>query len=87
MGFKEHVEHRTVCAGFKGAALSVLATAQLVIAPDYSIGNIALPDIGRGLHFANGKVRWVISASILTTSAGHGLTTTAEGKATCDRFD
>jgi hypothetical protein len=51
------------------------------------MANAALPDIGRALRFDNGTVRWVISAYILTTSAGHGLTTTAEGKATCDRFD
>jgi hypothetical protein len=31
--------------GSKGLALAVLATAQLVIALDYSIVNVALPDI------------------------------------------
>jgi len=35
----------------KGVALAVLATAQLVIALDYSIVNVALPDIGRSLGF------------------------------------
>jgi EmrB/QacA subfamily drug resistance transporter len=48
------------------AALAVLATAQLVIALDYSIVNVALPDIGRALGFANGTVQWVISAYTLT---------------------
>ena len=40
--------------GSKGVALAVLATAQLVIALDYSIVNIALPDIGRSLGFPGG---------------------------------
>jgi MFS family permease len=35
----------------KAAALAVLATAQLVIALDYSIVNVALPDIGGALLF------------------------------------
>jgi hypothetical protein len=34
----------------------VLATAQLVIALDYSIVNVALPDVGRALGLANGTV-------------------------------
>jgi EmrB/QacA subfamily drug resistance transporter len=56
----------TARAGSKGAALGVLATAQLVIGLDYSIVNVALPDIGRSLGFANGTVQWVISAYTLT---------------------
>jgi hypothetical protein len=36
----------------KGVALAVLTTAQLVIALDYSIVNVALPDIGRSLGFS-----------------------------------
>jgi MFS family permease len=50
----------------KGVALAVLATAQLVIALDYSVVNMALPDIGRSLGFAGGTVQWVISAYALT---------------------
>ena len=50
----------------KGVALAVLATAQLVIALDYSIVNMALPDIGRALGFSGGTVQWVISAYALT---------------------
>ena len=48
------------------AALAVLAGAQLVIALDYSIVNVALPDIGRALGFADGSVQWVISAYAVT---------------------
>jgi hypothetical protein len=50
----------------KGVALAVLATAQLVIALDYSIVNMALPDVGRSLGFSGGTVQWVISAYALT---------------------
>src|SRR6266511_2754857 len=53
-------------ASSKAAALAVLATAQLVIALDYSIVNVALPDIGRSLGFTGGTVQWVISAYTLT---------------------
>jgi hypothetical protein len=50
----------------KGLVLAVLATAQLVIALDYSIVKVALPDIGRSLDFSGGTVKWVISAYALT---------------------
>ncbi len=50
----------------KGLALALLATAQLILALDYSIVNVALPDIGRSLGFAHGRVQWVISAYALT---------------------
>jgi EmrB/QacA subfamily drug resistance transporter len=53
-------------ASSKAAALAVLATAQLVIGLDYSIVNVALPDIGRSLGFTGGTVQWVISAYTLT---------------------
>jgi EmrB/QacA subfamily drug resistance transporter len=50
----------------KGFALALLATAQLILALDYSIVNVALPDIGRSLGFTGGRVQWVISAYALT---------------------
>src|SRR3979411_1237091 len=43
-------------------ALAVLATAQLVLALDYSIVNIALPSIGGSLGFSRGWVRGGVSA-------------------------
>jgi EmrB/QacA subfamily drug resistance transporter len=46
--------------------LALLATAQLILALDYSIVNLALPDIGRSLGFTGGRVQWVISAYALT---------------------
>ena len=50
----------------KGLALVLLATAQLILALDYSIVNVALPDIGPSLGFTAGRVQWVISAYALT---------------------
>jgi EmrB/QacA subfamily drug resistance transporter len=46
-------------------ALAVLATAQLVLALDYSIVNIALPSIGGSLGFSRDGVEWVVSAYTL----------------------
>src|SRR2546423_7127651 len=46
-------------------ALAVLATAQLVLALDYSIVNIALPSIGGSLGFSRDAVEWVVSAYTL----------------------
>jgi EmrB/QacA subfamily drug resistance transporter len=57
---------RTERARSKGVALALLATAQLILALDYSIVNVALPDIGRSLGFTHGRVQWVISAFALT---------------------
>src|SRR5256885_5024174 len=46
-------------------ALAVLATAQLVLALDYSIVNMALPSIGGALGFSRDAVEWVVSAYAL----------------------
>jgi EmrB/QacA subfamily drug resistance transporter len=46
-------------------ALAVLATAQLVLALDYSIVNVALPSIGGSLGFSRDAVEWVVSAYAL----------------------
>ncbi|MFF8732436.1 MFS transporter [Streptomyces sp. NPDC015171] len=47
--------------------LLVLALAQLVIALDYNIVYVALPDIGAGLGFAEHDLQWVVSAYVVTT--------------------
>src|SRR5207248_4233359 len=49
----------------RAGALAVLATAQLVLALDYSIVNIALPSIGGSLGFSRDAVEWVVSAYTL----------------------
>src|SRR5260370_4017310 len=46
-------------------ALAVLATAQLVLALDYSIVNMALPSIGGSLGFSRAAVESVVSAYTL----------------------
>ncbi|MFY4722874.1 MFS transporter [Streptomyces sp. LaBMicrA B280] len=47
--------------------LLVLALAQLVIALDYNIVYVALPDIGAGLGFSAHDLQWVVSAYVVTT--------------------
>ncbi|MEU3534044.1 MFS transporter [Streptomyces murinus] len=48
-------------------SLLVLALAQLVIALDYNIVYVALPDIGTGLAFCAHDLQWVVSAYVVTT--------------------
>ncbi|MFD3588264.1 MFS transporter [Streptomyces sp. NPDC058683] len=48
-------------------SLVVLALAQLVIALDYNIVYVALPDIGTGLGFSAHDLQWVVSAYVVTT--------------------
>ncbi|MCX4743817.1 MFS transporter [Streptomyces antibioticus] len=47
--------------------LLVLALAQLVIALDYNIVYVALPEIGAGLGFSPHDLQWVVSAYVVTT--------------------
>ncbi|MFJ3644741.1 MFS transporter [Streptomyces murinus] len=48
-------------------SLLVLALAQLVIALDYNIVYVALPDIGTGLGFCAHDLQWVVSAYVVAT--------------------
>jgi EmrB/QacA subfamily drug resistance transporter len=50
----------------KGLALALLALAQFVVVLDASIVNVALPSIGRDLHFAPDDLSWVVNAYTLT---------------------
>jgi EmrB/QacA subfamily drug resistance transporter len=45
-----------------GAALGLLAFAQLIYSLDINIVFVALPDIGTGLHFSGQTLQWVVSA-------------------------
>ncbi|MYT75220.1 MULTISPECIES: MFS transporter [unclassified Streptomyces] len=45
-----------------GLILAALALAQLIIALDYSIVFVALPDIGEGVGFSGQQLQWVIGA-------------------------
>jgi len=47
-------------------ALGLLATAQFVVVLDASIVNVALPSIGRALHFTQDSLSWVVNAYVLT---------------------
>ncbi|MFD0251152.1 MFS transporter [Streptomyces sp. NPDC127113] len=48
-------------------SLLVLALAQLVIALDYNIVYVALPDMGKDLGFAARDLQWVVSAYVVAT--------------------
>src|SRR3981189_653674 len=47
-------------------ALGLLATAQFVVVLDASIVNVALPSIGRPLHFSQVALSGVVNAYLLT---------------------
>lgn len=61
-------------------SLLVLALAQLVIALDYNIVYVALPEIGAGLGFSAHDLQWVVSAYVVTTGASCCW---ADGPRTC----
>ncbi len=47
-------------------ALVLLAAAQFVVVLDASIVNVALPSIGKALHFSQDDLSWVVNAYTLT---------------------
>src|ERR671933_1957948 len=47
-------------------ALILLCVAQFVVVLDASIVNVALPTIGRALHFTESDLPWVVNAYVLT---------------------
>ncbi|MGW1997333.1 MFS transporter [Embleya sp. NPDC001921] len=47
-------------------SLAVLAAAQFVVALDYNIVYVALPDIGAGLGFGAQSLQWVVSSYAVT---------------------
>src|SRR5919108_894640 len=47
-------------------ALAVVGTAFFMTILDVSIVNVALPTIGRKLHFSEGNLQWVVTAYALT---------------------
>src|SRR5919206_227953 len=46
-------------------ALILLCVAQFVVVLDASIVNVALPSIGRGLHFSEANLAWVVNAYVI----------------------
>ena len=55
---KEYLERRWT-------ALILLCVAQFVVVLDASIVNVALPSIGRGLHFSEQNLPWVVNAYVI----------------------
>ena len=47
-------------------AFALLAVAYFVTIADLAIVNVALPTIGRKLHFSEGNLQWVVTAYALT---------------------
>src|SRR5207237_7914511 len=47
-------------------ALAVVGAAFFMTVLDVSIVNVALPTIGRELHFSEGNLQWVVTAYALT---------------------
>ena len=47
-------------------AFAVLAVAYFMTIVDLTIVNVALPTIGRGLHFAESNLQWVVTAYAMT---------------------
>jgi EmrB/QacA subfamily drug resistance transporter len=50
----------------KWVALALLALTQFVVVLDAAIVNVALPSIGRALHFSQDDLSWVVNAYTLT---------------------
>jgi EmrB/QacA subfamily drug resistance transporter len=46
-------------------ALILLCAAQFVVVLDASIVNVALPSIGKGLHFSEANLPWVVNAYVI----------------------
>src|SRR5437763_11480495 len=54
----EHLDRRWT-------ALILLCVAQFVVVLDASIVNVALPSIGRGLHFSEQNLPWIVNAYVI----------------------
>jgi EmrB/QacA subfamily drug resistance transporter len=55
---REYMERRWI-------ALILLCVAQFVVVLDASIVNVALPSIGKGLHFSEENLPWVVNAYVI----------------------
>jgi predicted MFS family arabinose efflux permease len=49
------------------ALLVLLSVAQFMVILDATVVNVALPSIGRSLHFAPGGLQWVVTAYVLAS--------------------
>src|SRR5919197_3981078 len=62
----EEVEMSTTTAIHRWRAFAVLAVAFFMTTVDLTIVNVALPTIGRDLHFSESGLQWVVTAYGLT---------------------
>ena len=49
------------------SVLVLLSVAQFMVILDITVVNVALPSIGRALHFATADLQWVVTAYVLCT--------------------
>ena len=49
-----------------GVILAIACVAQFMVVLDVSIVNVALPSIGRDLHYTASGLQWVVNAYVLT---------------------
>jgi EmrB/QacA subfamily drug resistance transporter len=49
-----------------GLILAIACVAQFMVVLDVSVVNVALPDMGRDLHFSANGAQWVVNAYVLT---------------------
>jgi MFS family permease len=49
-----------------GVILALACVAQFMVVLDVSIVTVALPSIGRELHYSPGGLQWVVNAYVLT---------------------
>ena len=49
-----------------GLILTIACVAQFMVVLDVSIVNVALPSIGRDLHYTASGLQWVVNAYVLT---------------------
>jgi EmrB/QacA subfamily drug resistance transporter len=49
-----------------GVVLALACVAQFMVVLDVSIVNVALPSIGRDLHYSSSGLQWVVNAYVLT---------------------
>jgi EmrB/QacA subfamily drug resistance transporter len=49
-----------------GVVLALVCVAQFMVVLDVSIVNVALPSIGRELHYSTSGLQWVVNAYVLT---------------------
>jgi EmrB/QacA subfamily drug resistance transporter len=57
---------RAGLASHEGVILALACFAQFMVVLDVSVVNVALPAIGRGLHFSPTGLQWVVNAYVLT---------------------